>query len=1143
MKKSYKRNIAALLVISNAVSGLSSITVFGESEKTLPPSGNYAVSYLSQEDFLNPEYVTYEEKLKTASPEEAKRLKAVPPSKYIYGEKYGGESNSSKVTNRSSSSLPSSYNTALMNSSALGKNQYNTELGWVFASNAVFERTLLKKFGVNNKEFSAQHLRYGTADNLENPYQWYRSCRDGGLFDYAAGYWRRNDVSGPVIQSNMPFDPATNLTINESVLDTYSPENYYTKNTVTLSWIGANPSTLQVSQRIIDIKNMINDNGAVYAGMYLDASGFSTNMKNYFCLNVGDNYKEHGVAIVGWDDNYSASNFKNSPTQNGAFIVQSSQIPGYTTRRFFYISYDMVKGLHDVSAITDLTYKDFYDNIYEYSKVRPEWSDDASSTVTTNAYSMKLTLDTDYDEKITAVSTYNLVPNSRFDVYVSTTGEYADLQKVNVTNVIDNGLHVADGLPAESTVSHNGSVSNIGYVTFNLDNPVEVDEDSDIIVAFEVYNSIANAQTIPKHDNTRTLTNGVNKCAIASSMDNMKSGNRTMMGNNSAEIKVYTKNMPSIIDSNGEITWDMGGEYFDAYRPTSNGDGSLVYRNVNEGGLKITATDDKPIRFDKCCTHVNNLNYRGCLVLMGQGGRDERSLIFDVNGPSYIYLTGKSGSEYPKTVYLESMYGDNYSSSATISTHNTIKFDYNSQSADTLCLYMKPGNLHIYSISIVPKDTSIAETVETWDFSDSAYQSMGHILENTVINGITFTKGINPLNLSDIEDGFKYNGSIDFNGAGGRDYNSLSFIAKANSDIYITARNGDNDNETLYMKVANAYGDTNSGLDIINGNSDDTISIIKTARTYRIRNTGPTQRILLFSLYDAMRVYKISVVPIDDTYFTINKEWNFSNSAFSNYGNITGTVEYPEYPYNNEPKIRFEGTYSNPVRFVNKSTTYNGVTYSRAIKFANCRMDNTERCRISFEVPDSETTPTKIAIIANGNNSQTGKLLVVNAYGEIIGRFDTNTTTNKYIATYTGGADRLYILAPTGSSSNEINIFDVAVSNTNSSYVNNYSNELPTGSDNTEELVDTSAIEESVSNPEVTDPETISESEQVQPDEVVENKEEASEISSNNSDMNDIIESEISEDAVIEEDADSASNDSDIVDLNETVDDMELSAN
>ena len=109
---------------------------------------------------------------------------------------------------------------------------------------------------------------------------------------------------------------------------------------------------------------------------------------------------------------------------------------------------------------------------------------------------MKLTLDTDYDEKITAVSTYNLVPNSRFDVYVSTTGEYADLQKVNVTNVINNGLHVADGLPAESTVSHNGSVSNIGYVTFNLDEPIEVDEDSDIIVAFEVYNSIANAQTI-----------------------------------------------------------------------------------------------------------------------------------------------------------------------------------------------------------------------------------------------------------------------------------------------------------------------------------------------------------------------------------------------------------------------------------------------------------------------------------------------------------------------------------------------------------------------------------------------------------------------------------------------------------------------
>ena len=86
MKKSYKRNIAALLVISNAISGLSTIDVFAESKQTLPANETLEVSSFNQEDFLNPEYIAYEEKLKTAAPEEAKRLRAVPPSKYIYGD-------------------------------------------------------------------------------------------------------------------------------------------------------------------------------------------------------------------------------------------------------------------------------------------------------------------------------------------------------------------------------------------------------------------------------------------------------------------------------------------------------------------------------------------------------------------------------------------------------------------------------------------------------------------------------------------------------------------------------------------------------------------------------------------------------------------------------------------------------------------------------------------------------------------------------------------------------------------------------------------------------------------------------------------------------------------------------------------------
>lgn len=69
------------------------------------------------------------------------------------------------------------------------------------------------------------------------------------------------------------------------------------------------------------------------------------------------------VSVVGWDDNYPASNFAKTPPKDGAWIIKNSYGMEYGDQGYNYISY------YDTSfATTDNSVGFIFENTEKYNK-------------------------------------------------------------------------------------------------------------------------------------------------------------------------------------------------------------------------------------------------------------------------------------------------------------------------------------------------------------------------------------------------------------------------------------------------------------------------------------------------------------------------------------------------------------------------------------------------------------------------------------------------------------------------------------------------------------------------------------------------------------------------------------------------------
>ena len=344
---------------------------------------------------------------------------------------------------------PATYDLRTLNKVSPVENQGSCGSCWTFATFGSLESYLLPGLTTTYSE-----------NNLKNLADFDYTCCAGGDTAMSTSYLARwgttmNDSTGSTIHGG----PVT------SASDPYSDSS-----------CTSSPTTSQIATHVqnvyfLPVKQSPTDNDAIksalmtYGGVYaaFQWNGSSTASTTYwnqataaYYYYSGNNTANHAVTIVGWDDNYAATNFSTTPPGNGAWIVKNSWGTSFGKSGYFYVSYyDLNMGYAENTVFTAEPTANYTTN-YQYDPFGMETSIGSGSST---AYGANV---------FTATSTGTLKAVSFWAPVEDT--QYTAQVYVNPTN---------PSIPTSGTLMStiNGTASNAGfayagYYTENLSTTV-----------------------------------------------------------------------------------------------------------------------------------------------------------------------------------------------------------------------------------------------------------------------------------------------------------------------------------------------------------------------------------------------------------------------------------------------------------------------------------------------------------------------------------------------------------------------------------------------------------------------------------------------------------------------------------------------
>ena len=231
------------------------------------------------------------------------------------------------------------------------KNQNPYGTCWSFGSIGALEASYIAQFGSPAPNLSELHqawfvymdprlqnryfnkYKFKQLSTVEEVLGTYENKLGGGHSFASIAFLSR---AGTAYEKDLPYANATNV---KTLTANKYPENY--KKPLRLK-DAYQLGVLDTSNKKNDVKQFVLNNGAVAIAFHID-DDYLSNTHSYFRSSSrhlkGSN---HIVQIVGWDDNYSITNFNsnNMPKSNGAWLIKNSYGSGWENAGYAWISYE-----------------------------------------------------------------------------------------------------------------------------------------------------------------------------------------------------------------------------------------------------------------------------------------------------------------------------------------------------------------------------------------------------------------------------------------------------------------------------------------------------------------------------------------------------------------------------------------------------------------------------------------------------------------------------------------------------------------------------------------------------------------------------------------------------------------------------------
>lgn len=328
--------------------------------------------------------------------------------------------------------LPSRFDLREKNRMSIIKNQGKLGTCWAFASLSALESTLLPEEPVI---FSPDHM------SIRNSFS--SDQNSGGQYTMGMAYltaWQ-----GPVLESEDPYGDGDSP---DGLIPSYHVQE------------------IQIieAKDLFKIKESVYKYGGVQTSIYSSMNQSSNNSKFYnkqyfsYCYQ-GKEKANHDIVIIGWDDNFSRTNFSTQPEGDGAFICQNSWGSSFGEDGIFYISYyDSNIGMHSISY-TKIEKPDNYSSIYQSDLCGwvGQLGYNKNSIYASNVYRAKA------NERLEAAGFYATEAGTRYEVYA--------VSRYTGPDSLSKGRMVASG-----------SFENAGYYTVPFDHPLNLTDNAEFAI-------------------------------------------------------------------------------------------------------------------------------------------------------------------------------------------------------------------------------------------------------------------------------------------------------------------------------------------------------------------------------------------------------------------------------------------------------------------------------------------------------------------------------------------------------------------------------------------------------------------------------------------------------------------------------------